>query len=333
MRFFSWFTRTHQPTPAYYPDIEVLEDRTVPVLLRTLFPITFVPPATHLQVIAPQDVVSGQTFNVVVQALDATNHVATGFRGTVQISLGTADPGATFPSTFTFSAADRGRYTIQVKLTAIGDQTVKAISGALTGQAALTVDAPATHFTVSAIGRVTVGSPTLVNVAALDANNQIAPGYTGTVHFTCTDGIAALPANYTFTQADGGAHLFSATFGTTGNITIAVTDVAQHSVTGGTSILVHSLPFYYGFGSFYPYGYYNPYPMMSVVTYPPASTPATTGTTTGIADPISNISYGANLFGRGLVTFSSTDPIANISYGLNPLGTGPIRNIFSNRIL
>ena len=89
----------------YRPRFDVLEDRTVPATFRG-FPVTPVtPPATHLIVLAPQNVESGKMFNVVVEAADASNHVVTGFKGTVQIQLATADAGATFPASFTFSAA------------------------------------------------------------------------------------------------------------------------------------------------------------------------------------------------------------------------------------
>ena len=49
-----------------------------------------------------------------------------------------------------------------------------------------------------------------VTVTALDAFGNIATGYTGTVHFTSTDGAAALPGNYTFTGGDAGVHTFRA---------------------------------------------------------------------------------------------------------------------------
>src|SRR5262249_51952041 len=46
----------------------------------------------------------------------------------------------------------------------------------------------------------TAGAPFDVTVTALDANNNVATGYTGTVHFTTTDNshMAQLPADYTF---------------------------------------------------------------------------------------------------------------------------------------
>jgi len=43
----------------------------------------------------------------------------------------------------------------------------------------------------------------------LDASNNTATGYTGTAHFTSSDGAAVLPANYAFVAGDNGAHVFS----------------------------------------------------------------------------------------------------------------------------
>ena len=48
-----------------------------------------------------------------------------------------------------------------------------------------------------------------VTVTALDAYGNMATGYTGTVHFTSSDGQAVLPANYTFIAGDAGVHTFS----------------------------------------------------------------------------------------------------------------------------
>ena len=63
---------------------------------------------------------------------------------------------------------------------------------------------------------VTAGTSETFTVTATDAHGNAATGYTGTVHFTSSDGQAALPADYTFTSADAGVHTFSATLKTAG---------------------------------------------------------------------------------------------------------------------
>ena len=90
----------------------------------------------------------------------------------------------------------------------------------------------ATHFTVSAPGTATAGSAFSFTVTALNGSNTTATTYTGTVHFTSTDGLATLPADYTFTGADAGVHTFSATLGTSGSQTITATDTVTSSITG-----------------------------------------------------------------------------------------------------
>jgi uncharacterized repeat protein (TIGR03803 family) len=62
--------------------------------------------------------------------------------------------------------------------------------------------------------------------------------YTGTIHFTSSDPRAVLPANYTFTTADAGAHTFTVTLKTAGPQTITATDSASSSIAGGTTTTV-----------------------------------------------------------------------------------------------
>jgi hypothetical protein len=267
MIFSRWFRRIRRPTPptrparpgqAFRPAVHILEDRTVPSGFRGFggfgfggpggfffgspsFPTSG--PATHLQVIAPENVQAGQSFDVVVEALDASNHLATGYTGTVQFSLGTADSGATLPGSYTFTAADHGIHVFDVTLSATGSQTITATDTAtssITGSATTTVNpAPAaTHFLVITPESASVGVPTPVTVVALDAAGHLVPNYTGTVHFTSSDTGAALPGDYTFTASDHGRHTFTLTFETAGTQTITATDTATGSITGQGSVTV-----------------------------------------------------------------------------------------------
>ena len=70
-------------------------------------------------------------------------------------------------------------------------------------------------------------------MTALDAFGNAATGYTGTVHFGSSDARAALPADYTFTAADAGTHIFTATLKTAGTQSLTATDTTNGSVTGG----------------------------------------------------------------------------------------------------
>ena len=75
----------------------------------------------------------------------------------------------------------------------------------------------------------------MFTVTALEPNGTIDPTYLGTVHFSSTDSHAALPANYAFTQADGGSHVFTVTLKTAGAQSITATDTTTVSITGSES--------------------------------------------------------------------------------------------------
>ncbi len=95
-----------------------------------------------------------------------------------------------------------------------------------------------THYGVTAPASATSGSSFSITVTALDAANATVTSYTGTVHFTSSDGSATLPANYTFVGGDAGVHTFSATLQTSGNQSVTATDVANSSINGSASVQV-----------------------------------------------------------------------------------------------
>lgn len=78
----------------------------------------------------------------------------------------------------------------------------------------------------------TVGQSGSFTLTALDAAGALATGYRGTVHFTSNDSKAILPADYTFTAADNGTHIFTATMNNKGTKSLTATDVASSSITG-----------------------------------------------------------------------------------------------------
>jgi hypothetical protein len=98
---------------------------------------------------------------------------------------------------------------------------------------------PASHITISVPASSTAGAAFSMTVTALDANNQPATGYTGTVHFTSSDPRGVLPTDYTFMAADAGAHTFSVTLATAGNQSITATDTVTSSLTGSATVNVN----------------------------------------------------------------------------------------------
>jgi hypothetical protein len=96
----------------------------------------------------------------------------------------------------------------------------------------------ATHFSLSAATGSTAGQAVPVIVTALDAYNNPVAGYSGTVHFTSSDGQAGLPADYTFMPSDNGSHPFNSTLKTAGAQTLTAYDLANPGVGGSATIQV-----------------------------------------------------------------------------------------------
>jgi predicted outer membrane repeat protein len=118
-------------------------------------------------------------------------------------------------TTFTIGGASSSCTGTSCTSTLSGDHTVTGTDGAATGTATLHVSAgAATHLSV--VGPTSpraVDASGNVTVTALDAYENTATGYAGTVHFTSSDANATLPANGTLTSGVG---TFSVAFGTVG---------------------------------------------------------------------------------------------------------------------
>jgi len=146
--------------------------------------------------------------------------------------------GTELPSDYTFTAGDAGARTVSATLKTAGTQSITAtdtVTSSITGaQSGITVDPAATSTLVvnGFTSPTTAGVAHSVSVTAEDAYGNITPAYTGTVQFTSSDGQAVLPANYTFTAGDAGAHTFSATLKTAGTQSISATDTTTSSITG-----------------------------------------------------------------------------------------------------
>ncbi|RYD18760.1 MAG: DUF11 domain-containing protein, partial [Verrucomicrobiaceae bacterium] len=124
---------------------------------------------------------------------------------------------ATAP-TFTANTVT-GSYTV----TASTPGVVPTASFALTN-----TPAAATHFAVVSPGSAVAGQAFNVTVTALDAFDNTATGYSGTVHFTSSDSAAILPAN---TSLVSGAGTVSVNLSTGGSQTVTATDTVS-SITG-----------------------------------------------------------------------------------------------------
>ena len=135
------------------------------------------------------------------------------------------------------------------------------------------------------------GTAQTITVSALTPSGSVDTSYTGTVQFSSSDPSAVLPANYTFTASDQGAHTFTtaATLDTAGTQSITVTDTKKSSIIGAeegiwvTGATAHSL----------------------VISGLPTS--ATAGTSLGLTvtalDQFGNVASGYG----GTIAFTSTD--------------------------
>src|SRR5207244_3554626 len=114
------------------------------------------------------------------------------------------------------------------------------VTGSIDGSASITVDAAAPHFTVSIADNTTAGNALDITVTAQDEFGNVDTGYTGTIHFTSSDGQALLPADYTFVAADAGVHTFTSAvvLKTAGSRSVTVTDTVTGTITGSDTVTV-----------------------------------------------------------------------------------------------
>ncbi|MHC2467049.1 beta strand repeat-containing protein [Bradyrhizobium embrapense] len=187
--------------------------------------------ATHFAVSIPANGAAGTPGTVTVTALDALNHVVTNYTGTVHFR--STDSHAALPADVTLT---NGTGSFSETLDTAGSQTITAtdtvtgITG--TSNAEAVTPGAATHFAVSLPANGTAGTPGSFTVTALDAFNNVATGYIGTVHFSSSDGSATLPADMTLTNGTG---TFSETFKTAGNQTITANDLVTPAIAGSSN--------------------------------------------------------------------------------------------------
>jgi len=186
-------------------------------------------PATHFTVTAPASATAGVALTVTVTALDTNNATVLSYSGIVHFT--STDSAAALPADTTLT---HGTGSVQATLKTAGNQTVTATdtaSASITGiSGAIGVSAAAaTHLKVAAAATATAGAALTFTVTALDAFNNTAPSYAGSVRFSSSDSAAILPANSPLTNGAGG---FQTTFQTGGNQTVTATDTATASITG-----------------------------------------------------------------------------------------------------
>ena len=245
-------------------------------------------PATHFSVTSNPTTVAGNTLAVTVTALDANNNVATGYSGTVHFT--SSDGKAILPANGGLSA---GSSVFNVTLETAGSQTITATdtqTPSITGTSSPVTVTPAQAKTLSIIypTTATAGQAFDITVKALDLYGNVATGYTGTVHFTSTDGQAVLPANSLLTN---GSATFAVTLKTAGSQTITAQDTVTSTITFTTGNITVS-----------------PGPTSHFVFSTPVST--TAGAVMSVTVTATD-NFGNTVTGYGgTVGFTSTDPKA-----------------------
>jgi hypothetical protein len=193
--------------------------------------------------VQPSSTTAGATISPAVKVviLDAFNNVVTTSSANVGLVIANNPSAGTLSGTTPVAAVNGVATFSDLSINKAGTgYTLTASSGGLTSVTSngFNIGAgAATHFTVVGPASTTAGTAFNVTVTALDAANNIATGYTSTIHFTSTDSQAALPVDYTFLAGDNGSKTFSAMLKTAGNQTITATDTVNAAITGTSSTI------------------------------------------------------------------------------------------------
>ena len=269
--------------------------------------------AIHFVVTTVSSVTAGNGFVVMVTAENSSNAVATGYSGTVHFTSSDSQSiaGVALPadSTMTSGIGYFAAYleTAGTQTITVTDTAANSISGA---SAAIVVSpAVASYFTVTPLLPTYPGvqsGPTsfasrgvafTLTVITEDAFGNIAPTYTGTVHFTSSDTAAVLPANATLSSGVG---TFSATLMTLGAPTLTATDTTQSSITGNSGpIITRGLvvtSFSYGANTF-SVTFNQPFQLSTVALY--------SYTSAGLPDDVQIARSGAVVSLHGSLVFNA----------------------------
>jgi hypothetical protein len=187
---------------------------------------------------------AGTTGSIRVTATDAYGNRIHGYLGTVHFA--SSDAKAKLPADFTFTATDAGTHVFSVTLKTAGTQSITAtdtVTATIYGsQTGIVVNAAAlSKLVVSGLTTPrTAGTAGSIRVTSTDAYGNRIHSYLGTIHFTSSDTKAGLPADYTFTAADAGTHVFSGTviLKTKGTQSVTAADKSNGSIHGSQTGIV-----------------------------------------------------------------------------------------------
>ncbi len=171
-------------------------------------------------------------------AVDSTNNLiyvaASVPGGTTSLFVIQDGPDSVFWSSGAPAVASISATGVATALTQ-GQSTITANGGSVSGSTNLTViSAAVTNFVLTGMpSSITAGMPFNVTVTAEGPTGNTATGFTGTVHFSSSDGQAVLPPNSTLTNGVG---IFSVTLRTAGNRTVTAEDT-NNAIPSATSTI------------------------------------------------------------------------------------------------
>jgi hypothetical protein len=253
-----------------------------------------------------------QTFSVKVK--DTYGNWTSSYVGTVNFSSSDAQAG--LPASYTFAAADAGSHTFSATLKTAGTQSLTVRDATTTTtlgtQSGIAVTAAAAaSLVLSGYPATVAGSSKTFTVTAKDAFGNTASGFLGSVNFSSSDAKAALPASYTFTAADAGVHIFSATLKTAGtqSLTTKLSSGAFVATQSGIVVTAAAASTF-------------------VLSAPATATQGVSFTITiTVRDAYGNLATGFT----GKVTLTSNDPKAgstSYSFGAKDAGTATVNYKF-----
>jgi hypothetical protein len=195
------------------------------------FSAAYAGPATHLQIVIADPSVVFTNVQVTVNALDSSEAIDTTFNGTIAFT--SSDPSFVTPANLTL--VNGNSFENGASFKTAGTQTVTGtdtVNSAINGTTStLVLAGPTTGVVLTVPSSTTPGVPFTFTATASDLFGNVTPLYTGTLHFTSSDGAAVLPANSSLTNGTG---TFTATFNTPMQQSITATDTVNPSITGSS---------------------------------------------------------------------------------------------------
>jgi len=289
------------------PQTVTATDTATPSITGTLHVGIRPGPTASFKLDAPPTATAGVPFDVMFTLLDRFGNVATGATVpyTHTIRFTSSDSVATLPADYTFQqsySGDTGTRVFTATLMTPGHQTITATDttdASITGTSP-TIDAiqadPAANLVVTASTITpTAGEPFSFTVTAVDENGNVAPTYTGTVHFTTNDTSpgAAMPPDSQLTNGEG---TFSATLDQAGPQTVTATDTTTQTITGTLDVTVRP----------------GPTASLKLDTPPNATMGHSFDFTLTLLDRFGNVATGAAVPYTGTIHFTSTDALATL---------------------